>query len=154
MQRKQLSRAIIGTKPENHSGLGVKAYVTATSPIRRYYDLITQRQIRSILGYEPAYSRDQLKEILQLVEVPMGNTGRVQFQRRRYWLFKYLESMKGASCEAIVLDSRRDFYMVMLKEYMLEWRIPSSGLNLKPGDLIHVTIQHADARRDQLSLFV
>ncbi len=154
MQRKQLSRAIIGTKPENHSGLGVKAYVTATSPIRRYYDLITQRQIRSIIGYEPAYSRDQLKEILQLVDVPMGNTGRVQFQRRRYWLFKYLESMKGSSCEAIVLDSRRDFYMVMLKEYMLEWRIPSSGLNLKPGDLIHVTIQHADARRDQLSLFV
>ncbi|MCP4117276.1 MAG: RNB domain-containing ribonuclease [Desulfobacteraceae bacterium] len=154
MQRKQLSRAIIGIKPENHSGLGVKAYVTATSPIRRYYDLITQRQIRSVLGYEPAYSRDQLREILQLVEVPMGNTGRVQFQRKRYWLFKYLESMKGSSCEAIVLDSRRDFYMVMLKEYMLEWKIPSSGLNLKPGDLIHVTIQHADARRDQLSLFV
>lgn len=154
MQRKQLSRAIIGTKPENHSGLGVKAYVTATSPIRRYYDLLTQRQIKSILGYGPAYTGEKLKEILQIIDIPMGNTGRVQYQRKRYWLFKYLESMKGATCEAIVLDSRRDCYMVMLKDYMLEWKIPSSGLNLKPGDLIHVTIQHADARRDQLSLFV
>ncbi len=154
MQRKQLSRAIIGTRPENHSGLGVKAYVTATSPIRRYYDLLTQRQIRSILGYEPAYTRDALNAILQVVQEPVANTGKIQFQRRRYWLFKYLEAMKGSTCEAIVLDERRDCYMVMLKDYMLEWKISSSGLSLKPGDLINVTIQHANARRDQLSLFV
>lgn len=154
MQRKQLSRAIIGTKPENHSGLGVKAYVTATSPIRRYYDLLTQRQIRSTLGYEPAYTKEALDAILQVVKEPVTNTGKIQYQRRRYWLFKYLETMKGSTCEAIVLDVRRDFYMVILKDYMLEWRISSSGLNLKPGDLINVTIQHADARRDQLSLFV
>lgn len=154
MQRKQLSRAVIGTRPENHSGLGVKSYVTATSPIRRYYDLLTQRQIRSILGYEPAYTTAELKTILQTVEIPIANTSKVQYLRRKYWLFKYLESMKGSTCEAIVLDQRRDCYMVMLKEYMLEWKLSSSGLNLKPGDLISVTIQHADARRDQLSIFV
>jgi len=154
MQRKQLNRAVIGIKPENHSGLGVKAYVTATSPIRRYYDLLTQRQIRSILGYETAYTTDELKTILQTVEIPVANTSKAQYLRRRYWLFKYLESMKGSTCEAIVLDQRRDFYMVILKEYMLEWKLSSSGLNLKPGDLINVTIQHADARRDQLSIFV
>ncbi|MBF0203287.1 MAG: RNB domain-containing ribonuclease [Desulfamplus sp.] len=154
MQRKQLNRAIIGTRPENHSGLGVSAYVTATSPIRRYYDLLTQRQIRGILGYEPPYSKDKLDQILQIIDIPVSNTGKVQFQRRKYWLFKYLERMKGAKEEAIVIDCRRDFYTVLIKEYMLEWRLPASGLNLKPGDLIYVTIQHADARRDQLSLFV
>jgi len=154
MQRKQLNRAVIGTRAENHSGLGVSAYVTATSPIRRYYDLLTQRQIRGILGYEPPYSKDTLEKILQVIDIPVSNTGRVQSQRRKYWLFRYLEKMKGAKEEAIVLDCRRDFYTILIKEYMLEWRMPASGLSLKPGDLIYVTIQHADARRDQLSLFV
>ncbi|MBF0234221.1 MAG: RNB domain-containing ribonuclease [Desulfamplus sp.] len=154
MQRKQLNRAVISTRPENHSGLGVKAYVTATSPIRRYYDLLTQRQIRGILGYEKPYSKDDLDQILHVIDIPISNTGKVQYQRRRYWLFRYLERMKGAKEEAIILDCRRDFYTVLLKEYMLEWRVPAGGLNLKPGDFVHVTIQHADARRDQLSLFV
>jgi len=154
MQRKQLNRAIIGTKPENHSGLGVSAYLTATSPIRRYYDLLTQRQIRGILGYDRPYSRDELDQILQTIEIPVSNTGKIQSLRRKYWLFRYLERMKGSKEEAIVLDCRRDFYTVLLKDYMLEWRIPAGGLSLKPGDLVHVTIQHADARRDILSLFV
>ncbi|MBF0467459.1 MAG: RNB domain-containing ribonuclease [Desulfamplus sp.] len=154
MQRRQLNRAVISTRPENHSGLGVRAYVTATSPIRRYYDLLTQRQIRGVLGYEKPYSKDDLDQILQIIEIPVSNTGKVQHQRRRYWLFRYLERMKGAKEEAIVLDCRRDFYTVLLKEYMLEWRVPAGGLSLKPGDIVHVTIQHADARRDQLSLFV
>ena len=123
-------------------------------PSGGYYDLLTQRQIRSTLGYEPAYTKEALDAILQVIQEPVTNTGKIQYQRRRYWLFKYLETMKGSTCEAIVLDARRDFYMVMLKDYMLEWKISSSGLNLKPGDLINVTIQHADARRDQLSLFV
>ena len=153
MQRKQLNRAVTGTSPEHHSGLGVKAYATATSPIRRYFDLLTQRQIRGILGYEAPYTRDELEAMLQVLDIPMANAGKAQFQRRRYWLLKYLEGMKGTAHEAIVLDSRRDFFTILIKEFMLEWRLTSGNMKLKPGDLIQVTIQHADARRDQLSLF-
>ncbi|MGD9826592.1 hypothetical protein [Desulfobacter sp.] len=32
-------------------------------------------------------------------------------------------------------------------------RLPASGLKLKSGDQIQVTIQHADARRGELTLF-
>lgn len=154
MQRKQLNRALIGTRAENHAGLGVKAYITATSPIRRYYDLINQRQIRSVLGYDPAYSREELDNMIIALDLPVGNAGKMQFQRKRYWLFKYLETLKGTSLEAMVLDAYRDFYSVMIKDYMLEWKIPASGIKLEPGDHLRITIQHADARRNQLSLFV
>ena len=153
LQRKQLSRAIIGITPELHAGLGVKAYVTATSPIRRYHDLLTQRQIRSILGIGTAYSKLELDEILQTVAIPMGNAGRVQGARKRYWLIKHLESMRGGSFETLVLDCHRDYYNILIKELMMEARLPHSGLKLKVGDILQVTIQHADARRNQLSLF-
>lgn len=153
MQRKQLSRAVIGTDPESHAGLGVKAYTTATSPIRRYHDLLTQRQIKALLGYAKAYSKAELENILQTISVPIANAGRVQAARKRYWIIKYLEAKKGEVYEAMVLDSYRDHYNVLIKEFMLETKMPTSGIKLKHGDVIQVTIQHADARRGQLSLF-
>ncbi|WP_300459267.1 RNB domain-containing ribonuclease [Desulfobacula sp.] len=154
MQRKQLSRAIVGTDPESHSGLGVKAYVTATSPIRRYHDLLTQRQIKSLFGYNKAYSKSELETILQSISLPMANAGRIQSARKRYWIIKYLESKRGDTYEALVLDCHRDHYTVLIKEFMYEAKLPVSGIKLKSGDIIQVTIQHADARRDQLSLFL
>ncbi|MBU8909664.1 MAG: RNB domain-containing ribonuclease [Desulfobacterales bacterium] len=153
MQRKQLSRAMVGTDPEIHSGLGVKAYATATSPIRRYHDLLTQRQIKAIFGYHKAYSKAELENILQSISLTIANTGRVQASRKRYWIIKYLESMRGSTYEALVLDCYRDHYNVLIKEFMFEAKLPPSGIKLKYGDIIQVTIQHADARRDQLSLF-
>ena len=154
MQRKQLSRAMIGTDPEIHSGLGVKAYATATSPIRRYHDLLTQRQIKAIFGYHKAYSKAELENILQSISLTIANVGRVQASRKRYWIIKYLESMRGSTYEALVLDCHRDHYNVLIKEFMFEAKLPPSGIKLKYGDIVQVTIQHADARRDQLSLFV
>ena len=153
MQRKQLSRAIVGTEPEIHSGLGVKAYATATSPIRRYHDLLTQRQIKAIFGYDKAYSKAELENILQTISVTIANAGRIQGARKRYWIIKYLESKKGSAYEALVLDCYRDHYNVLVKEFMLETKLPPSGIKLAHGDIIQVTIQHADARRGQLSLF-
>ncbi len=153
MQRKHLSRAIIGTKPQAHSGLGVKAYVTATSPIRRYHDLLTQRQIKAVLGYGKAYSKDELDYILQTVSINIANAGRAQAMRKRYWITKHLESMRGSTYEALVIDSYRDHYNILIKEFMLEAKLPTGGIKPKSGDIIQVTIQHADARREQLSLF-
>ena len=83
----------------------------------------------------------------------VSNTGRIQAARKRYWLIKYLQDLKGESFEGLVLDAHRDHYNVLLKEFMLESRLPISGLKLKPGDQIQVTIQHADARRGLLTLF-
>ncbi len=60
MQRRYLNRFILGPSPEKHAGLGVDAYVTATSPIRKYSDLVTQRQIRAarlIGSLRPSSSR-------------------------------------------------------------------------------------------------
>lgn len=153
LQRKQLSRAVITTHAEPHAGLGVSAYVTATSPIRRYHDLLTQRQIKAILGIGTPYSSRELEDILAAISVAVSNTGRIQAARKRYWLIKYLQDLRGESFEGLVLDAYRDHYNVLLKEFMLESRLPASGLKFKPGDQIQVTIQHADARRGQLTLF-
>lgn len=155
MQRKFLSRFILSSEAENHSGLGLSAYVTATSPIRKCFDLITQRQIRGILGLEEPYTKEEIESLIQRLEQPMSYVSKLQFTRHRYWLLKYLERKIREEQEAIVLSRRKENYQVLLTEYMLECDLPiSSGINLKPQDLIHVTIQHVDARKNVISVFV
>ncbi|MGD8882359.1 MAG: RNB domain-containing ribonuclease [Desulfobacterales bacterium] len=155
MQRRLLSRFILSTDPDWHSGLGLDAYVTATSPIRKYSDLANQRQIRASLGLEEAYTAEQIAEIIQLLEVPMNNVGRFQFTRHRYWLLKYLENQIGQKEEAIVLHKTRRNFQILLTQYMLECDLPiPTGFDLKPEDLIQVTIQRVNARRDILQVSI
>ena len=155
MQRKLLSRYVLGQEPEHHSGLGLEAYVTATSPIRKYYDLATQRQIRAILGLEETYSIKEIEHIIQLLEQPMSCVLKIQNSRHRYWLLKYLETRINQKEEALVLFKRKNSYQVLIKEYMIECELPVSiGIDLKPEDLIQVRIQHVNARKDVLSVYM
>jgi len=155
MQRKLLSRFVLNTAAEHHTGLGLNAYVTATSPIRKYFDLMTQRQLRAAIGLEPLYSIEEVERIIQALEQPMGSIIRTQYARQRYWLLKYLEGQIGLKTEAIVLAKRRNNHIILLKEFMTECNLPlSAGMNLKPEDLVQVTIQHVSARRDLLSVFM
>ena len=87
--------------------------------------------------------------------MPMGNVARVQYNRHRYWLLKYLEQKVGQKEEAIVLSKRRNDYQILLSEYMIECDLPiSGGFQLKPEDLIQVTIQNVNARQDKLDVFI
>jgi exoribonuclease-2 len=155
MQRKLLNRFVLRPGPEHHCGLGLDAYVTATSPIRKYFDLVTQRQIRAVLGLETPYTEKEIEEIIGQLAQPMADVGRIQFRRNRYWLLKHLERRIGEKEEAIVLQRRRNTYTVLLKAYMIECPLPqSSGINLKPEDLVQVTIGHVNARNNILSVFM
>jgi exoribonuclease II len=155
MQRKYLSRFVLSPEPEPHSGLGLDAYLTATSPIRKYFDLITQRQIRAAFDLDTPYSKGEIKETIQILTQPMSYVSRLQNRRKRYWLLKYLEGRVGRKEEAIVLSRRRNCYIALLTDYMIECPIPlSAGVNLKPEDVIQVTVQHVNARKDLLSVFM
>ncbi|MBF0100527.1 MAG: RNB domain-containing ribonuclease [Desulfobacterales bacterium] len=155
MQRKHLSRVVLNTLPDYHSGLGLHAYVTSTSPIRKYVDLATQRQLRAILGLEEPYSSEQVKQIFQLLEQPLSYVNKIQTMRRRYWILKYLETKTGIKEEALVLEKYKTHYQILLSSYMLECKLTvSNRIELKPQDIIQVVIQHANARNDQLSIYV
>ena len=155
MQRRFLSRFVLSHRADKHSGLGLDAYVTATSPIRKYFDLATQRQIRAALGLEKPYTSEEINQLIQLLEVPMSNVSRIQYGRYRYWLLKYLEQRIGEKEEAIVLKKQRNYYQILLSSYMIECDLPiSGGFVLKPEDLIQVTIQNVRAREDQIVVYI
>lgn len=153
MQRKLINRFILSSTPEPHAGLGLPAYVTSTSPIRKYSDLVTQRQLRAALGFGSAYTKEEMDFIIASLEQPMGVVGRVQFRRHRYWLLKHLETCIGQKKEALVLGKRREGYAILLPDYMLECTLSGADhVKLKPEDLVQVTFQHVHARNDVLTV--
>lgn len=153
MQRKLLRRFQLGSDPQPHSGLGVPSYVTATSPIRKYTDLVTQRQLRAISGLEQPYTHKEMEQIIVALEKPLSQVGRTQFSRHRYWLLKHLETRTGEQEEAMVLFKRRRGFVVLLTKYLLECPLSGAdGVRLKPEDLIRVTVQHVNARNDVINV--
>jgi len=153
MQRRLLSRFVLSARPETHNGLGLDAYITATSPIRKYFDLVTQRQVRAVLGLEPPYNEQQIDRIIAALAEPMGRVSAIQRNRQRYWLLKYLETRIGQKEEAMVLGKRRSGYQILLTETMLEWDLTTPiSVELQPEQIIAVTVSHADARNEQLGL--
>lgn len=155
MQRKLLSRFVLSPRPERHAGLGLDAYLTGTSPIRKFFDLVTQRQIRSVFGLDEAYTEAEIANITQALETPMRNVFRLQNRRKRYWLLRHLEGRMGERMEGIVLMRRRNGYQILLPEVMMETGLPAAGgVNFKAEDMVQVTVQHVDARRDVLTVFM
>jgi len=66
---------------------------------------------------------------------------------------KYLEQRVGQKAEAIVLVRRRHSYQVLLTDYMLECDLALTGFSdLKSEDLVQVTLQKIDARKDLITL--
>jgi exoribonuclease-2 len=155
MQRRLLNRFILSSEPDHHSGLGLEAYVTATSPIRKYFDLVTQRQVRAALGKEIPYSAAEIDNIISILSQTTGNVARIQQNRLRYWVLKYLEKCIGQKEEAIVLLAFKKNYRILLPTYMIECDLPiTSGVELKPEDLIQVTIQRVRARENLLTVYM
>ena len=79
-----------------HALIGVEPYVQATSPLRRYLDLVVQRQLAASLdGAGPPYSLDDLKRLIGEAEAAVRDLNRAEDERKRYWTLKHLGGRVG-----------------------------------------------------------
>ncbi len=143
--------AAVSTSPGPHGGLGVEAYVQSTSPLRRYSDLIMQRQISRFLeSGEPLYGRDAMASIAQRAEVQRRELSRLEEDRKRYWLLKLLDQRRAAgddTFEAVVLEIQPQRPALLeLAEYPFRLRaaLPDT---CAPGDAVDLRLHGVDLWR-------
>ncbi|MEW5723319.1 MAG: RNB domain-containing ribonuclease [Thermodesulfobacteriota bacterium] len=153
-QRKFLSRVNWDLDPQPHSGMGLDVYTNLTSPLRRYIDLMIQRQVASLVeGGPPVYPAETLGEALVQVEETLRKAAKVQNNRRRYWLLRYLDGAGRKEYEALVLERLPHRWRIFLPELMLDADLPvQTGQDLTPGETVRVKIKKASAREDALKL--
>ena len=80
-----LSRGVLGTTPLPHFSLGLEAYVQATSPIRRYSDLLVHRQLIASLEDQTPLTNDQLADVINELEQPMRQAVQISREDQRHW---------------------------------------------------------------------
>ena len=101
----------MGTKPAPHAGIGVSQYSWATSPLRRYVDLVNQWQIVACVRHgrtaalaAPFKPRDaSLFSIISSFDAAYGAYNDFQQTIERYWTLRWLQQHGVRELEATTM---------------------------------------------------
>jgi exoribonuclease-2 len=145
-QRKRLSPMSLLTTPKSHSGVGVPQYTTVTSPIRRLLDLIMQLQINNlVMGRGVLFSKKDMKHFGSIIQTTLERANQAKYLRQRYWILKYLQTLKETRLPAIVIDSGPKRVHIFLEEFLLDADLPvNPAFKVTAGDTILVKLAKID----------
>jgi exoribonuclease II len=137
----------MGTKPAPHAGMGVAQYTWATSPLRRYVDLVNQWQIiacarhgRTAALAAPFRPRDAvLFSIISGFDAAYAAYNDFQHGIERYWTLRWLEQNQVAELEAAVMKDG----LVRAETLPLVFRVPGTE-NLPRGARVRARVAGID----------
>jgi exoribonuclease-2 len=101
-----LGRVKMGTAPAPHEGIGVDHYAWSSSPLRRYVDLVNQRQlIARVRGEPPPYAGNDAELFAVVSGFDAAYSAYAEFQQRmeRYWALRWIRQERLDRLGAVVL---------------------------------------------------
>ncbi|MCX7192103.1 MAG: RNB domain-containing ribonuclease [Proteobacteria bacterium] len=126
-----------------HQGLGVAQYMWSSSPLRRYVDMVNQRQIIAMLKDEPApYPKNDTGLYTILRDFDATYTIYNDFQRNmeRYWCLRWLQQENVELIEANVLKEN----LVKMTDIPLVFRAPSLPEQLPAKTRVQLAVTGID----------
>ena len=144
----------MSTAPAAHEGLGVAQYMWSSSPLRRYVDLLNQRQLIAAARSEaPPYQQRDEALLGAMRDFELAYDAYAEFQRNmeRYWCLRWLIQ---ASCSTVLATVLRE-NLVRFDELPITTRIASLPemppdttveLDVSSIDLLDLTL-HCEYRR-------
>lgn len=139
----RMGRVRMSTTPGPHDGLGVVRYAWSTSPLRRYVDLINQRQMISVLeGGAPSYAANDvdLFTIVSQFETIYGLYGDFQTRMERYWSLRWILQEGLKEIEAIIVKGD----LVRIDGLPFMQRLPGLPEDLERGKKVRLQILGCD----------
>lgn len=135
-------RVKMGTNAAPHQGLGVPGYVWASSPLRRYVDLVNQRQLLALVrGEEPPYPRNSEALFAAMRAFELAYDAYADFQRlmERYWCLRWIRQERADLLTARVLREN----LVRMERLPLVIRVPSLP-DLPGGTRVELAVTRVD----------
>ncbi len=153
---KHLKPSRVVLSPELHKSLGIDSYVQVTSPIRRYLDLVLQRQLTSYISDKKVtYSVEELENLNSKVSLNVREIKNSQRSRHRYWFFKYLlqENIKTVKGYISLKNSYR--IAAYIPQFFSELTVTNvANKELKIGGEVSLEIVDIDPLRRRIKLEV
>lgn len=149
--RRCMAKSEMSITPVRHAGLGLDTYTQATSPIRRYSDLLTHFQLKAHLrGEALPFSSEHLKEVMMSVTTATQEVTLVERQTNRYWGLEYLRRHPNEVWQALVMMWLREdsgLALILIEDLGLQLPMPfkrSPAL----GEQVLIKVAYVDPRQD------
>jgi exoribonuclease-2 len=144
-------RPRLSLHPEFHAGVGLDYYAQLSSPIRRYMDLVLQRQLLAALAQPPSivYQAEELLTVLANAEAAEADGKELERRAKRYWTLRYLE--RHALDRPLEATAFRDGASAELDAYAVRGSLRGAP-NLASQSRIMVRIARVEPLRGWLGL--
>ncbi|THU05011.1 RNB domain-containing ribonuclease [Lampropedia puyangensis] len=143
----------MGTKALPHAGMGVASYTWATSPLRRYVDLVNQWQIIAAVQHSqtaalvaPFKPKDaELFSIISGFDAAYTAYNRYQNDMERYWTLRYLEQNDIHELDAAIIKDAQGGEAAVVRADSLPLVVRVMGANdLARGARVRIKLGQID----------
>lgn len=151
---KHLKPSRVVLSPEPHKSLGIDSYVQITSPIRRYLDLVLQRQLTSYMSENKiTYSTEELENLNSKVSLNVREIKNSQRSRHRYWFFKYLLQENIKTVKGYISQKNSYRTAAYIPQFFSELTVTNiAKKELKIGQEVELEIRKIDPLRRKIQL--
>jgi len=155
--RRCMTRSEMGLTPVRHATLGLDRYSQATSPIRRYTDLISHFQIKAHLrGADLPFSESEMSEMIMSAGSAAYDGVQVERQTKKYWAIEYLRRAEaanpGQSWDVQMVRWLREHEklgLIIFEDLGLEM-VMRFDRNVAVGERLQVSVSYADPREEMI----
>jgi exoribonuclease-2 len=132
----------MSTRPGEHQGLGLTHYLWSSSPLRRYSDLVNQRQLLAVVaGERPPHPENDAELYAALADFEATYAQYAEFQSRmeHYWCLRWLLQERVQETTATVIREN----LVRFDRLPLVMRLADLP-NSAPGTPVRIAIGAID----------
>jgi exoribonuclease-2 len=122
-----------------HAGLGLEVYTRATSPLRRYLDLVTHQQLRAHLRNQSLLDRDAVETRIAMAEEASMQCRRAERLSNKHWTLVYLKRQKEWQGKAVLVEDRGKRMIAILPEIAMETSLRNDkGMRIDDQVTLHL----------------
>ncbi len=129
--------------PEPHAGLGLDLYTRATSPLRRYADLVVHQQLRAFATRRDCLSADEVAVRIASLDSAGALVRKAERLSNLHWKLIFLERSPDWQGDAVVVALEERKAVVMIPSLALETRIRLSPA-VELGQTLRLAVQQVD----------
>ena len=121
--KQYIGKSYISIIPGKHETLGLDSYVQATSPLRRYLDLIVQRQLYLIFNNQKTLTEDIINLIIQKEKSKQIGINNIIKENKLFYLRKFFNTNNDSLHKIIFirwLNHKNNIALVYFPELYLE----------------------------------